>query len=122
MSRDAISSALCDSLLLDWGTWDEECRRAFSVWIRSDDFEERRLKASELIAFLIEHFLGDQISVDGRVRARRLAETLVHLEDLLITARSGIGKKFYRDHLNHMLRVALLHPRRSMDLKSKSTN
>jgi hypothetical protein len=108
MSRDAISSAICDSLLLDWGTWDEECRRAFSVWIRSDDFEERRLKASELIAFLIEHFLGDQISVDGRVRARRLAETLVHLEDLLITARSGIGKKFYRDHLNHMLRVALL--------------
>jgi len=33
---------------------------------------------------------------------------MIHFEDLLYTTRGGIAKKFYRDHLNHMLRVALL--------------
>jgi len=108
MSSDTISSAICDSSLLDLGTWDDDARKVLQDWVRSQDFEERRLKSSRLIPYLIERRLGDQITDDGRVRARNLAESLIHLEDLLITARSGIGKKFYRDHLNHMLRVALI--------------
>jgi len=108
MSDEAISSAVCDSYLLDKGTWDDECRRAFREWISTADFEEKRLKASGLIPWFIERLLSDEISEEGKVRGSRLGESLVHLEDLLIATRSGMGRKFYRDHLNHMLRVSLL--------------
>jgi hypothetical protein len=108
MSEDTISSAVFDSSLLERGTWDNESCKALYGWIKTGDFDEKRLKASRLILFLTERLLGDQISEDGKIRGGRLAESLVHLEDLLIATRSGIGRKFYRDHLNHMIRTALL--------------
>jgi hypothetical protein len=108
MSDEMISSAILDSYLLDKGTWDEESRRAFREWISTADFEEKRLKASRLIPWFMQRLLCKDISEEGKVRGGRLGESLVHLEDLLIATRSGMGRKFYRDHLNHMLRVSLL--------------
>jgi len=108
VSEDTITSAICDSSLLEKGRWENKCRLALLEWIKTADFQEKRLKASRLIPFLILHFLGDRISEEGKVRGPRLEESLVHLEDLIIATRSGIGRKFYRDHLNHLIRVALL--------------
>jgi hypothetical protein len=45
---------------------------------------------------------------NGKVHAKRIGEALTYFEDLLLTSKSGLGKKFYRDHLNHVVRVMIL--------------
>jgi len=88
----------------------ESCSISKSIlkWIKEDGFDEKLAVASSLVSSMIDALLGEDCSREGRIRSKRLGELLQHFEDLLATTRGGIAKKFYRDHLNHMLRVMLL--------------
>lgn len=101
-------SIVFDMNLLSSGSWVEEQKRLIENWIKEDEFEEKRASASHVISVMIPHLLGSDCSQSGRIKSNRLGEMLQHFEDLLETTKGGIAKKFYRDHLNHMLRVMLL--------------
>jgi len=102
-----LASAIFDSKLIDTGyEWTEKER--FEVWTKIYGFDDKRIEASRLVAFLIPNLLGGDCTSECKMRSRKLAEKMIHFEDLLYTTRGGIAKKFYRDHLNHMLRVTLL--------------
>lgn len=101
-------SIVFDTKLLGLGSWEKETEKLIENWISEDGFDEKRAEASNLIYTMILRLLGHECSENGRIRSRRLGEMLRYFEDLLALTRGGIAKKFYRDHLNHMLRVMLL--------------
>jgi hypothetical protein len=108
MPSDMAESMLFDVNLLQKGVWSKDERKLIEEWIKEDSFDDKRVKAANLLSVLIPRVLGDDCSTAGKVKSKRLGETLHYFEDLLITTKAGIAKKFYRDHLNHMLRVMLL--------------
>jgi len=101
-------SIVFDTKLLGLGSWEIETEKLVENWISEDGFDEKRAEASNLIYNMIVRLLGQKCSENGHIRSRRLGEMLQYFEDLLAITRGGIAKKFYRDHLNHMLRVMLL--------------
>ena len=101
-------SIVFDTNLLSKGCWTDEEKKLIEKWIKEDGFEEKRAVASKVISHMIKMLLGKDCSRDGSIRSKRLGEMLQHFEDLLATTKGGIAKKFYRDHLNHLLRVMLL--------------
>ena len=101
-------SIVFDTKLLGLGSWEKETEKLVENWISEDRCDEKRAEASNLVYNMIIRLLGQECSENGRIRSRRLGEMLQYFEDLLAITRGGIAKKFYRDHLNHMLRVMLL--------------
>lgn len=101
-------SIVFDMNILAKGLWTEEEKNRIEEWIKEDGFEEKQAVASNLISHMITTLLGEDCSKDGYVRSKRLGEMMRYFEGLLATTKGGIAKKFYRDHLNHMLRVMLL--------------
>lgn len=109
MKQDkTVESAIFDSRLLDMGEWAPTEKEKFEAWTKIYKFDDKRLEASKTLSYLIPHLLEDDCTAVCRKYSRRLAEKLILFEDLLYTTRGGLAKKFYRDHLNHMLRTALL--------------
>lgn len=118
MPTHIAKAIVFDMKLLENDSWKAEEKDHIENWIKEDGFEEKRAKASNLISILIPRLLGEDCSESGRVRSKRLGEMLQYFEDLLATTKGGMAKKFYRDHLNHMLRVMLLA--RAISNKNKS--
>ena len=100
--------AAFDNKLLSIGSWDGEIKDKFLNWINELDFNIKKRKASKLLSELILNFLREDCSEGTLKKIKRLGEQLFNFEEIIITTKSGIERKFYRDHLNHMLRVALL--------------
>src|SRR3990170_2209455 len=94
--------------ILQFGTWEKQERKLIEEWIKEDDFDDKRSTAASLLSVLITQMLGEDCSTTGKIKSKRLGQTLHYFEDLLITTKAGMAKKFYRDHLNHMLRVMIL--------------
>jgi len=103
-----IESAIFDAKLIDSGNWSDPEKKGIETWTKISDFDDKRIEASKLVVYLILTLLKDDCTLECKMRSRRLAGKMIHFEDLLYTTRGGLAKKFYRDHLNHMLRVALL--------------
>ena len=103
-----IKSAIFDKEILDAGKWDPVSLASLRAWVESEDSTDKRLRASRLIPELLEVTLGPRMRPDGKIHARRIGEALTYFEDLMLTSKSGLGKKFYRDHLNHLIRVIIL--------------
>lgn len=97
-----------DYELTEQGAWPAPLRAKLQAWANVGDFQERRKLSSSLVPEIISILLGDDLTEEGRKRAKLLGEQLVHFEDLIITTKTGLRRKFYRDHLNHMVRVCLL--------------
>lgn len=108
MPSDMAESIVFDMNLLHMGIWSQDERKLIEEWIKEDNFDDKRAAAANLLSVLIPKVLGTDCSTVGRIKAKRIGQTLHYFEDLLITTKAGIAKKFYRDHLNHMLRVMLL--------------
>lgn len=103
-----IRSAIFDSRLLDAGHWDPTVLALLRGWVETEDLTDKRLRASRLVPALVEATVGSELSYQGKMRSKRIGNTLIYFEDLLLTSKSGLAKKFYRDHLNHMIRVTVL--------------
>ena len=108
MPSDAAESIVFDMNLLQMGNWTRNERKLIEDWIKEDDFDDKRAAAANLLSLLIPEVLSEDCSTVGKIRSKRLGQTLHYFEDLLITTKAGMAKKFYRDHLNHMLRVMIL--------------
>lgn len=103
-----VESAIFDAKLIDAGVWAPEEKEKLEAWTKIYRFADKRIEASKAVAYMIPRLLGSDCTNECNVYSRRLAEKLILFEDLLYTTRGGIAKKFYRDHLNHMLRTAIL--------------
>jgi hypothetical protein len=103
-----IRPAIFDSRLLEAGGWDAPVLALLQGWVETGDPTDKRLRASRLVPALVEATVGSELSYQGRMRSKRIGNTLIYFEDLLLTSKSGLAKKFYRDHLNHMIRVTVL--------------
>jgi HD superfamily phosphohydrolase YqeK len=102
-----MQSLLFDKELIGLGRWHYNDREEIEQWNATTDYELQRTKAAHLITYLIQRILNVHCSSTGKIRARRLGKALANLEQILISSRN-LEKKFYRDHLNHVIRVALL--------------
>ncbi len=106
-SNKSLDTATFDLKLLMLGKWSHQQSQNIERWIKTSD-EQKKEQAAELMNNLIQDLLGEACTAEGRRCSKNLGSTLSHLEELLYTTKGGISKKFYRDHLNHMLRVMLL--------------
>lgn len=103
-----------DRKIFEMGKWEfkgsnmSKLIEKLNEWINSTGEEKKRALSAQIISILISLFLKKHLVVDAEKRIESLCEKLVHLEALLKITLSGLGKKFYRDHLNHMVRVMLL--------------
>ena len=102
-----LDTATFDERLLMLGKWDKQDRENIEKWIKTEE-DQKKEAASKLINSLIPNLLAKDCTSEGRKCSKNLGDTFGHLEELLHTTKGGIAKKFYRDHLNHMLRVMLL--------------
>jgi hypothetical protein len=102
-----IISLLFDKKLIELGKWPKDIYSKLEEWNEVSDYEMQRMKAASLITTLILKILGSDCSSKGKIRARRLGRALANFEQIIISTR-GLERKFYRDHLNHIIRVALL--------------
>lgn len=108
MTSDSfISSANFDSQLIQMGLWDAEEKKLLENWTGSGDKQFKKTLAALLISHLILRLLDQDCSIKGRVRAKRIGDALSQFEQLLVSTR-GLENKFYRDHLDHAIRVALI--------------
>jgi hypothetical protein len=103
-----IRSAIFDAKLLEMGDWDPPVLTLLREWVETEDYTDKRLRAAELIPTLTEATIGTQLTYDGKIKSKRIGRALMYFEDLLLTSKSGLGNKFYRDHINHMIRVTIL--------------
>ena len=102
-----------DYNLYNKGRWDilgKECNSLIKRWLNEKKSAQKVELASQFIVFLIRVSFEQQIGKSGEIKKRLniLEESLKYFEKSLTVAIAGIGKKFYRDHLNHMVRVALI--------------
>lgn len=102
-----VVSLLFDKKLIDLGKWPEDIYSEIEEWNEITDYEMQKTKAAFLISDLILKILGEDCSSKGKIRVKRLGNALASFEQIIISTR-GLERKFYRDHLNHIIRVALL--------------
>ena len=110
MSADVgylLKVRLFDKKLIEQGNWTDEERNAIIKWNETSDPNKFKFEAAKLLTYLIKKIMGKDCTSRGRVRIRRLGKDLHNLESILILTKN-LEKKFYRDHLNHSIRVALL--------------
>jgi len=100
-------SSQFDAQLVTLGKWTLNQRRTLNRWLEQISPELKGRMAAQVIASFALDLLGDDLSMEGRVRIKRLQGAASLLEQLIFTT-SELEEKFYRDHINHMLKVALL--------------
>jgi len=100
-------SSQFDAQLVALGNWSLEQRRVLNRWLDQISAEQKGRMAAQVIALFALDLLKNDVSIEGRVRIKRLQSAASLLERLVFTTRE-LEKKFYRDHINHMLKVALL--------------
>jgi len=101
------SSSRFDTRLITMGNWDINDYELFNVWLDQSSIDFKRKKAGEILIKLVDNILKEDITYDGRIRISYLYDLISSLENLVFTTRS-LNNKFYRDHLNHALRVAIM--------------
>ena len=77
-------------------------------WLEAESTAEKRELAGAATREAVESEFRQIGVVGDGAKLFRLTEDMKYFEDLIIGARSGLGGKFYRDHLNHQLRVFIL--------------
>jgi hypothetical protein len=102
-----VVSLLFDKKLIDMGKWPEDIYPEIEEWNEITDYAMQKTKAAFLIRNLVLKTLGQDCSSKGKIRVKRLGNALANFEQIIISTR-GLERKFYRDHLNHLIRVALL--------------
>lgn len=117
----ALDAATFDEKLLLEGKWKTREFNNIEQWVKKTG-EEKKSEASKLIGFLIETLLSEDFSPRGKQFSKNLGEMFFRLEEIIETTKGGIARKFYRDHLNHMLRVALLSRAAARKVKSFDLN
>lgn len=100
-------SSQFDAQLIILGDWPLDERRLLNHWLEQSSAESKGRVAADIIASTVIKCLKDDISVEGRVRIKRLRNIASLLEQIVFTT-SELDEKFYRDHINHMLKVSLL--------------
>ena len=100
-------SSQFDAQLVTLGKWSLTQRRVLNRWLEQGTIESKGRMAAQVIASFVLDLLKEAISVEGRVRIKKLQSMASLLEKIVFTT-SELEKKFYRDHINHMLKVALL--------------
>lgn len=101
------TSSQFDAQLITLGEWSLDDRRILNRWLEQPDAETKGRVAAEVIAYYASEYLKNDISMEGRIRIKKLRNVASLLEQLVFTTRE-LDEKFYRDHINHMLKVALL--------------
>ena len=101
------SSSLFDARLITMGSWSTENYELFTMWLDQSSIDFKRKKAGEVLIKLVDNILKEDITYDGRIRISYLYDLISSLENLVFTTRE-LKNKFYRDHLNHALRVAIV--------------
>ncbi|MEW6499328.1 MAG: hypothetical protein AB1589_43650, partial [Cyanobacteriota bacterium] len=77
-------------------------------WVNARSLEDQRGIAPIVVTEVIAKAL-EALSISyNRERLSEIGHDLKYFENLIIGAKSGLGRKFYRDHLNHMIRTFLL--------------
>jgi len=102
-----VVSLLFDKKLIELGKWPDDIYSNLEEWNEIADYEMQRTKAAFLISNLILRILDRDCSSKGKIRVKRLARALANFEQLIMST-GELERKFYRDHLNHMIRVSLL--------------
>jgi hypothetical protein len=102
-----VISLLFDKKIIELGKWPESICSEIEDWNEITDYEMQKTKAASLMSNLILKILGEDCSSKGKMRSKRLGNALAILEQITTSTR-GLARKFYRDHLNHTIRVALL--------------
>jgi len=106
--REALQiSSQFDAQLITLGEWSLDDRRILNRWLEQPDSETKGRMAAEVIGYYVSEYLKNDISIEGRIRIKKLRNVASLLEELVFTTRE-LDEKFYRDHINHMLKVALL--------------
>jgi hypothetical protein len=100
-------SSQFDAQLVTLGEWSIGERRLLNNWLEQTSNQSKGRVAANIIASMVLDYLKDDLSVEGRVRIKRIRKDAALLEQLVFTTRE-LTKKFYRDHINHMLKVSLL--------------
>jgi hypothetical protein len=111
-----LDTATFDQNLLMLGRWEKQNRENIEKWIKTQE-DQKKEATSKLISYLIQNLLSKDCTAEGKKCSKHLGDTSAHLEELLHTTKGGISKKFYRDHLNHMLRVMILARAAARELK-----
>lgn len=108
MKNHALSvSSQFDAQLVALGNWSIPQRRSIERWLEQTTIEQKRKAAAQVMASFILEFLRKDISIEGKIRVKRLQSAVSLLEQIVFATRE-LGEKYYRDHINHMLKVALL--------------
>jgi hypothetical protein len=76
----------------------------FNQWATADNFLQKQRKAATLYKNVIPRFFDDLFGEEFGV----FAGNVEPFERLMQLTRGELAGKFYRDHLNHMIRVCLL--------------
>jgi len=95
-----------DSYLVELGSWEDTVRKKLLTWLDESDNKRRKELAARLLSDLVNYFIGDDLSKSIK-DLLELGRQLSRFEDFNI-AVMGFEKKFYRDHLEHALRVMIL--------------
>ncbi len=103
------SASIFDNFLLNFfkPAEDQATKDLISNWIHESTPLKRSLLAREIIYDVLEQ----QVQIKGKKGKRRIKEIVENCErfELLIGhSRTRFQNKFYRDHLDHMIRTALL--------------
>jgi len=102
-----LKSHLFDKELIENGDWDPQWKTKFEAWNEEGFPEHQKEIALEIMKSVIVDLLKKDCVPKGRVKIDRLGNMLDKLEQLLISTKT-LDNKYYRDHLNHSIRVILL--------------
>jgi len=101
------TSSRFDAQLITMGDWSVEEREFFEVWLDQISLDDRNKQAGRVITHFVTEILGKDLSHEGKGKLNHLQNIVSSLEQL-VSATRVITNKFYRDHLNHMIKVGLL--------------
>jgi len=106
-SRYYATSRTFDSELIGHGEWESEEKTELTKWLDVESVELRARQAGLLITYFISKLLQDDCSFAGSTRINNLESAISVLENLVENSNE-LQSKFYRDHLNHMIKVGIL--------------
>lgn len=87
-------------------------------WAKTESLANQRLQTSEVLISIANDILhASNIKADNN-RIKAIFKNFYHFEQLAKEAKTGLGRQFYRGHVNHMLRVYLLEKYMGMKLES----
>lgn len=103
--NDWIASSQFDFELIQGGNWEEDIAELLNNWSTSIKPREKSSLAKKVFFCVLNKLIPQNVE---RSEIYLLCDNLDHFEELIQVTRSGLGKKFYRDHLNHLIRVMLI--------------